>query len=56
MQLLNVDLKSGATCEICGVTPNTIVCDATSIGYQKKFASAGLQLTSATDSVIPRYS
>ena len=37
LSLLDINFKDGFTCEHCGCEPRTIVCDATNLGFQRKF-------------------
>ena len=32
------DTSTGFSCNICGILPKIVVCDATSLGFQKKFS------------------
>ena len=40
LRLLDVDYDGCFQCEECGPYPSVILCDATSLGYRKKFATA----------------
>ena len=54
LRLLDIDLKENSQCTKCGVVPKEIVCDATSLGHQKKFAS--IALTKDTSTPFPKMS
>ena len=38
MNLLDIDYSGGFCCEMCGSEPQIVVCDATTLGFQRKFA------------------
>ncbi|XP_066928489.1 uncharacterized protein [Clytia hemisphaerica] len=55
LKLLDISLSDNAKCNICGSAPDTVVCDATSLGHQRKFLS--LALTDDDDLLsYPRFS
>ena len=56
VKLLDIDYGAGAECQICGKIPDIIICDDTSLGYQKKFATAALQEVTNNELIFPRYS
>ena len=37
LSLLDIDYAEGSVCSTCGPQPETVVCDGTSIGFQRKF-------------------
>ena len=39
INLLHVNTSTEFICDICGPAPEIVVCDATSLGFQRKFAS-----------------
>ena len=39
MDLLDVEPNAEFICSVCGPIPDIVVCDATSLGFQRKFAS-----------------
>ena len=39
MDLLDVEPDAEYIGSVCGATPDIVVCDATSLGFQRKFAS-----------------
>jgi hypothetical protein len=43
LALLDINYSEGSICKVCGIVPNVIVCDATSLGHQKKFSTLALQ-------------
>ena len=53
--LLSISFKDGAECDKCGKIPDTIVCDATGMGYQRKYLTLGLA-DSGNQYVHKRYS
>ena len=55
MKLLNISFEENAICDICGKVPDIIVCDATSMGYQRKFLTAALS-DSRQSTCYERYS
>ena len=38
LSLLDIDTSTGFSCNICGIFPKIVVCDASSLGFQKKFS------------------
>lgn len=54
-KLLNVSFEENFECDICGMVPDIIVCDATSMGYQRKFLTAALS-DSRQSTCYQRYS
>ena len=40
LDLLQIDYEDGFTCSTSGPVPDIVVCDATSLGFQRKFASS----------------
>ena len=38
LRLLDVDFTSGFSCSECGQYPSIILCDATSLGYRRKYS------------------
>ena len=55
LSLLGISLNENARCDICGTVPETVVCDATSLGHQKRFLALGLSDV-VHEAAIPRYS
>eukprot|EP00111_Clytia_hemisphaerica_P009034 TCONS_00026469-protein len=55
LKLLSISFEDGAECDKCGKIPETIVCDATSMGYQRKYLTVGLS-DSGKQFVHRRYS
>ena len=53
--LLDIDFAAGSVCGKCGNEPEIIVCDATGLSHQKKFAALILKEQSST-TYIPKYS
>ena len=47
LHLLEFSSKEGSECLSCGTFPEVVVCDATSLGYQRKFAAKLLEITSS---------
>ncbi|XP_066935338.1 uncharacterized protein [Clytia hemisphaerica] len=43
LELLDIDFNEGSICKICKQDPAAIICDATSLGHQKKFSALVLQ-------------
>ena len=57
IKLLHVNTSAKFMCDICGPAPETVVCDATSLGFQRKFASLVFtQKRNIDDVVIQRKS
>ena len=48
-------MKCDPMCEECGPSPRLVVCDATSLGYQKKFASFQAITDDSRKLPTPRY-
>ena len=42
LRLLNINVEVNGKCVECGVIPDIIVCGATNLEYQKKFATIAL--------------
>ena len=55
LRLLDVSFASSAECDKCGKVPKIVVCDATGMGFQKKFLTSGL-CDSTLSKPYPRYS
>ncbi|XP_066923876.1 uncharacterized protein [Clytia hemisphaerica] len=55
LNLLSISFEDGAKCGQCGKIPDIVVCDATGMGYQRKFLTAGLS-DSGNQFVHKRYS
>ncbi|XP_066915621.1 uncharacterized protein [Clytia hemisphaerica] len=55
LKLLDVSFTSSADCDKCGKVPDIVVCDATGMGFQKKFLASGLCDT-VRSKPIQRYS
>ena len=53
LDLLDIDFEAGMTCSVCGVEPDVVICDGTSLGFQRKFLSPPDSV--ADKKVIPRY-
>ena len=57
LDLLNINYTEGFQCSVCGEVPETVVCDATSLGFQKKFAKIAFPKEIRNPSqMIPRFS
>ena len=57
INLFHVNTSAEFMCDICGPVPEIAVCDATSLGFQRKLASlAFTQKINIDDVVIPRKS
>ena len=54
MDLLDVNYEIGMTCEECGPSPKLVICDGTSLGFQKKFLPVVLEVCPPEKSTIPR--
>ena len=54
LELLSFNLRESFSCDVCGQYPDTIICDATSLGFQRKFAVSSLECNEGE--VIPKYS
>ena len=54
LDLLDVDWERGMTCEKCGRNPSPVICDGTSLGFQKKFLSVVLEACPIEEIIIPR--
>ena len=54
MNLLDLDFAAGMVCEECGPSPRTVICDGTSLGFQKKFLSVVLEACPVEKKIIRR--
>ena len=54
--MLDIDFEEGVNCRHCGLIPEQVVCDATSIGYQRKFATIALSQVVDEKKVYKRFS
>ena len=55
MKLLQIDWEDGMKCEVCGPSPRIVICDGTSLGFQKKFLSILSEACPIEKIVVPRY-
>lgn len=53
LALLEIDYQSSYMCDACGPAPDLVVCDGTSLGFQRKFLAP--KVSNAPKNVIPRY-
>ena len=60
MELLDINYLEGFVCEECGPIPAIVVCDATTIGFQRKFVTEKLNhlqnLNLSVDTCTKRFS
>ena len=52
IKLLHVNTSAEFMCDICGPVPEIVVCDATSLGFQRKFASLVFTQKQNIDDVV----
>ncbi|XP_066913987.1 uncharacterized protein [Clytia hemisphaerica] len=55
LDLLDISFAEGATCLECGEHPECVVCDATSLGHQKKFSALVLN-EDTNETPTPKFS
>ncbi|XP_066929541.1 uncharacterized protein [Clytia hemisphaerica] len=55
LDLLDISFAEGATCPECGEHPECVVCDATSLGHQKKFSALVLN-DNSNETPTPKFS
>lgn len=53
LELLKKDYQDSMCCTLCGHAPNLVICDGTSLGFQRKFLTTSNN-TKESD-IIPRY-
>jgi len=51
-RLLDIDWKESFKCHMCGLAPQTIICDGTSIGFRKDLASTVLPGTATDEKTV----
>ena len=51
-RLLDIDWKESFNCHLCGLAPQTIICDGTLIGFRKDLASAVLPETISDKKIV----
>lgn len=56
LNLLEFSCEEGSTCSSCGTYPEIVVCDATSLGYQRKFAAKLLETTISKNKPFKKFS
>ena len=55
LRLLDINLEEGMICQKCGPSPEIIICDGTTVGFQKKFLTSLLTRQDDEDGdIIPR--
>lgn len=54
LRLLDINYKEGWLCPLCGQEPNVVICDATSLAFQKQFVRTPKIVSSTEqDAVVP---
>ena len=56
LHLLDISFEKSAKCDVCGTVPDIVVCDATGMGFQKKFLATGVGDSVRNEKPYPRYS